>query len=138
MPPPGAIGNNTLGFNDGRGHDLNPVTESDYIPNPVHRADYGRVIAEFWADGPDSETTPGHWNTLANRISDHPEFVLQIGATGPILDPLEWDVKIYFALNAAVHDVAVAVWGCKRYYYYVRPISSIRYMAGLGQSSDPS
>ena len=135
---PGAIGNNTLGFNDGRGHDLNPVTESAYIPNPVHRADYGRVIAEYWADGPDSETPPGHWNTLANRISDHPEFVRQIGATGPILDPLEWDVKVYFALNAAVHDVAVAVWGCKRYYDYVRPISSIRYMAGLGQSSDPS
>ncbi|MEZ5300983.1 MAG: hypothetical protein R3F11_10075 [Verrucomicrobiales bacterium] len=46
-------------------------------------------------------------------------------------------MKVYFALNGAVHDVAVAEWGCKRYYDYVRPISSIRYMAGRGQSTDP-
>ncbi|NIP93094.1 MAG: hypothetical protein GWO24_06400, partial [Akkermansiaceae bacterium] len=56
----------------------------------------------------------------------------------PELDALEWDVKMYFALNGAVHDAAVAAWGCKRHYDYVRPISSIRYMGGKGQSSDPA
>ena len=40
----------------------------------VPLGDWGRVIAEFWADGPDSETPPGHWNTLANAVVDHPEF----------------------------------------------------------------
>ena len=53
------------------------------------------------------------------------------------VDPLEWDVKLYLALNGAVHDAAVAAWGLKGYYDSVRPISMIRYMGGLGQSSDP-
>ena len=35
-------------------------------------AAFGRVLAEFWADGPRSETPPGHWNTLANEVADHP------------------------------------------------------------------
>lgn len=24
------------------------------------------MLAEFWADGPQSETPPGHWNTIMN------------------------------------------------------------------------
>lgn len=57
---PAARGNNTLGQNDGTGRALNPVTQSAYAPNIVPHGDFGRVIAEFWADGPDSETPPGH------------------------------------------------------------------------------
>ena len=41
------------------------------------------MLAEFWADGPSSETPPGHWNTLANYVSDHP-LVERIGGRGPI------------------------------------------------------
>ncbi|NDV60967.1 hypothetical protein G0Q06_00725 [Puniceicoccales bacterium CK1056] len=134
---PGAIGNNTLGLNDGTGYPLNPYTGEPYAPNMVNHADFGRVLAEFWADGPDSETPPGHWNTLANELYDHPEFIRQFEGTGPELDPLEWDVKVYFAMNGALHDAAIAAWGCKRVYDYVRPISSIRYMGQLGQSSEP-
>ncbi|MDP0491672.1 MAG: vanadium-dependent haloperoxidase [Verrucomicrobiota bacterium JB023] len=125
---PGSIGNNTLGENDGTGHSINPVTQAPYAVNSVNLADFGRVVAEFWADGPDSETPPGHWNSLANAVVDHPDFEPRFGGTGPLLDDLEWDVKMYFALNAAVHDVAVAVWGCKRHYDYVRPVCSIRYL----------
>jgi len=135
---PASRGNNTLGANDGTGHAVNPATGQPYAPQIVPHGDYGRVIAEFWADGPDSETPPGHWNTLANAVVDHPAFQRRLGGTGPVLDELEWDVKMYFALNAAVHDAAVAAWGCKRRYDYIRPISSIRYMGGLGQSSDPN
>jgi hypothetical protein len=61
-----------------------------------------------------------------------------IGGRGPVVDRLQWDVKLYFALNGAVHDAAIAAWGLKGYYDSVRPISMIRYMGGLGQSSDPS
>lgn len=129
---PGAIGNNTLGQNDGTGHALNPVTMAPYPSNMVKRADFGRVLAEFWADGPDSETPPGHWNKLANQVVDHPDFEPRLAGAGPLLDDLEWDVKMYFALNGALHDAAIAVWGCKRQYDYVRPISSIRY---LGQNN---
>ncbi len=31
----------------------------------------------------------------------------------PIVDPLEWDVKTYLALNGASHDAAIAAWGLK-------------------------
>lgn len=134
---PAVIGNSSLGTDDGSGYALNPVTGLPYLPNVVNRADFGRVVAEFWADGPNSETPPGHWNKLANEVVDNALFVRKIGGDGPLLSPLEWDVKMYFALNGALHDAAIAAWGCKRVYDYVRPISSIRYMAGLGQSSDP-
>ena len=59
---PGALGNNSLGNNDGVGHVLNPVTGAAYAPQVVKRSDYWRIVAEFWADGPSSETPPGHWN----------------------------------------------------------------------------
>jgi hypothetical protein len=134
---PGALGGNTLGTNDGDGHDLNPATGEPYEPDMVLRGDYARALAQFWADGPASETPPGHWNTVANDVSDTPGFRFRIGGTGPEVDRLEWDVKLYFALNGAVHDAAVAAWGLKGSYDSVRPISMIRYMAGLGQSSDP-
>ncbi len=133
---PGAIHNNTLGLNDGTGYPVNPYTGQPYAPNVVNRADYGRVLAEFWADGPDSETPPGHWNVLANDVSDDPRTVKRIGGRGPIVDDLEWDVKLYLALNGAEHDAAIAAWGIKDRYDSVRPISAIRYMAQRGQSSD--
>ncbi len=132
--------NNTLGTNDGTGYNAvggNPVTGQPYAPNMVKMADYARVLAEFWADGPASETPPGHWNTVANDVSDYPQFERRFAGSGEELDPLEWDVKVYLALNGAVSDAAIAAWGLKAYYDYVRPISMIRYMAGLGQSTDP-
>jgi hypothetical protein len=135
---PGARGNNSLGSNDGSGHPVNPVTGQPYAADVVNEGDFGRVMAEFWADGPNSETPPGHWNVLANLVSDELSPNLRIGGTGPTLDRLQWDVKMYFALNGAVHDAAIAAWGLKGSYDSARPISLIRYMAGLGQSSDPN
>jgi hypothetical protein len=135
---PGALGGNTLGTNDGDGHDVNPETGEPYGPNVVRRGDFERALAEYWADGPQSETPPGHWNTIANEISDSPGLELRIEGRGPVVDRLEWDVKLYLALNGAVHDAAVAAWGAKGYYDSPRPISMIRYMGGKGQSTDPS
>ncbi|TMB54985.1 MAG: vanadium-dependent haloperoxidase [Chloroflexi bacterium] len=135
---PGARGGNSLGSNDGSGHQVNPATGQPYPPDVVNRADFGRVMAEFWADGPKSETPPGHWNVLANLVSDELTQNLQIGGKGPKVDRLQWDVKLYLAVNGAVHDAAIAAWGLKGYYDSSRPISLIRYMGGLGQSSDPN
>ncbi|MDB6069723.1 MAG: hypothetical protein JWL81_894 [Verrucomicrobiales bacterium] len=133
---PGSTGNNSLGQNDGAGHAVNPVTGLPYPANVVPRADYQRVLAEFWADGPKSETPPGHWNVIANKVTDAlTEY--RPGGSGPAIDALEWDVKLYFTLNAAVHNAAVSVWGCKRKYDFVRPISAIRYMGQRGQCTDP-
>ena len=135
---PGARGSNDLGTNDGTGHPVNPATGLPYAPDVVNEADFGRVMAEFWADGPKSETPPGHWNVLANLASDKLAPDLRIGGTGPVVDRLEWDTKTYLALNGALHDAAIAAWGLKGYYDTIRPISLVRYMGGLGQSSDPS
>jgi hypothetical protein len=134
---PGAFGDNALGSNDGNGHDVNPATGQPYDPHVVLQADFARALAEYWADGPKSETPPGHWNVIANEVSDSPGFEFRIGGQGEPVDRLEWDVKLYLALNGAVHDAAIATWGVKSFYDSSRPISQIRYMGGKGQSSAP-
>jgi hypothetical protein len=55
-----------------------------------------------------------------------------------VVADLEYDVKLYLALNGAMHDAAVTAWGYKGYYDSARPISAIRYMATNGQRSDPN
>jgi hypothetical protein len=126
----------TDGGDPSQGHPINPHTGSPYEPQIVPRADYARVLAEFWADGPDSETPPGHWFTILNYVNDHPQLVKKFKGEGPVLDDLEWDVKAYFTLGGAVHDAAIAAWSIKGWYDYIRPISAIRYMAEKGQSTD--
>ena len=134
---PGAFGHNSLGTNDGKGWAKNPVTGEPYAPEVVPRGDFARVMAEFWADGPKSETPPGHWNTFANTVSDTPDFKHRLFGKGESLDPLAWDVHVYLALNGALHDAAIAAWGIKRQTVSVRPLSLVRWMGGKGQSSDP-
>ena len=133
---PSRYGNNTLGRMDGVGYEVNPFTGEPYLENIVLRADYGRAVAEYWADGPDSETPPGHWNVLANNVTDSSDDIRRIEGSGPKLSALEWDVKCYFALNGALHDAATAAWTCKRIYDYGRPITMCRYMGSKGQSSE--
>lgn len=118
------------------GHAINPHTGSPYEPQPVPRGDYTRVLAEFWADGPDSETPPGHWFTILNYVNDHPDFEKRFRGEGEVMNDLEWDVKAYLTLGGAVHDAAIAAWGIKGWYDYIRPISAIRWMADQGQSTD--
>jgi ASPIC and UnbV/FG-GAP-like repeat len=83
----------------------------------------GAEIAARW-NGP--ETAPTRWNAIASSVS-------RGSSAGK---RLAFDVKLYFALNAALHDAAVATWGAKRTYQSVRPISMIRELAFQGQSSD--
>jgi hypothetical protein len=121
----------------GPGHDVNPATGKPYEPQMVPRGDYARILAEFWADGPDSETPPGHWFVIMNYVADHPSFEKRLGGDGPVLGDLEWDVKAYLAMGGAMHDAAVASWGVKGWYDFIRPISAIRYMCDQGQCTDP-
>ena len=123
------------------GYALNPSTNQPYTPHMVKRGDFARVVAEFWADGPRSTAPPGHWNEVANDVTDKMEalgIAKRIGGTGPVVGDLEWDVKKYFALNGGMHDAAIAAWNHKGVYDSARPISFIRYMGQLGQSSDPN
>src|SRR5205823_4037153 len=124
---PGAGFDNPLGTDNGVGYAKNPATGEPYAANVVNRADYQRVAAEFWADGPHSETPPGHWNVLANMVADHPLLrVKRVGGKGPVVNDLEWDVKVYLALNGAVHDAAIWAWGNKTFYDSSRPITLVR------------
>ncbi len=125
------------GGDNGEGYAINPSTGSPYTPQLVPRGDYGRVLAEFWADGPSSETPPGHWFTILNAVSDHPDLEKRIGGVGPIVDDLEWDVKSYVALGGGMIDAAITAWAIKGWYDSSRPITAIRYMCDQGQCSNP-
>ncbi|NNF63091.1 MAG: vanadium-dependent haloperoxidase [Acidimicrobiia bacterium] len=130
---PASLGDVALGTYDAEGRPVNPVTGAPYAPNVVLEADYGRVIAEYWADGPDSETPPGHWNTLAIDVANVLEADEALSIDGLAVSRLEWDVKVGLALNGALHDTAIAVWGTKAHYDYARPISMIRYLGQRGK-----
>ncbi|HEV2824542.1 MAG TPA: vanadium-dependent haloperoxidase, partial [Actinomycetota bacterium] len=78
--------------------------------------DEHKAIAEYWADGPGSETPPGHWCLLAQDVS---------ARDGHDLDQ---DVKLFFALTGALVDASIACWDAKRAYDSVRPISAIRFL----------
>ncbi len=124
------------GGDPGGGRAINPITSQRYAPHIVPRGDYTRVLAEYWADGADSETPPGHWFVILNEIADRLAFAQPIAGDGLSPSALEATIKTYFTLGGAMHDSAIAAWGLKSWYDYVRPISAIRAMADVGQSSD--
>lgn len=76
--------------------------------------DKQKCIAEYWADGPRSETPPGHWVLLAQHIAQSNNF------------DLRKEVKLYFLVGNAVMDAGIAAWDSKAALDYVRPISAIR------------
>lgn len=75
-----------------------------------------KVIAEVWADGPQSSTPPGHWNEIAQEIAVREGY------------DLGEEVKFFFALNNALFDTSIATWGTKYIHDYVRPQTAIRHL----------
>ena len=135
---PASFGNNTLGTNDGDGHAVNPVTGQPYAAECGAR---GPTSPGPWPSsgltGPSRRRRPATGTSSPTRSPTPPASSSGSAATGRAVDRLEWDVKLYLALNGAVHDAAIAAWGVKGFYDSARPISMIRYMGGKGQSSDP-
>jgi hypothetical protein len=78
--------------------------------------DRQKVIAGYWADGPRTETPPGHWCLFAAFVSRRDGHTL------------EQDVKLFFALANALMDAGIAVWEAKTHYDYVRPATAIRFL----------
>lgn len=80
--------------------------------------DRQKTIAEYWADGPNTETPPGHWNLFAQFVSarDRHSF--------------DEDIVLFFALGNALHDAAIAVWDAKVEYDFIRPVSAVRFVYG--------
>lgn len=134
---PAGYGNNALGEDRNPGHALNPFTARPYRSVWSTRRDFGRVLAEYWADGPNSETPPGHWNVLANEVMDHPDFDWREVPGVEVESELEYAIHTYLLLNGALHDAAIAAWQLKRHTESARPITLIRWMAMQGQRSDP-
>jgi len=75
-----------------------------------------KIIAEYWADGPNSELPPGHWLLFALSVSERDRHTD------------DDDVKMFFALSNALSDAAIAAWDAKRAYDSARPISAVRYL----------
>ncbi len=78
--------------------------------------DQRKMIAEYWKDGPHSETPPGHWCLHAQYISARDNHTLT------------QDVKMFFALTNAVFDAGIAAWDAKVNWDSVRPITAIPYI----------
>lgn len=76
--------------------------------------DTQKVIAEYWADGPNTETPPGHWCLFAQYVSRR---------DGHNLDE---DVQLFFILTQALLDASICCWDAKRTYDSVRPITAVR------------
>jgi hypothetical protein len=131
---PASLGNRPLGSQVDVGYDTNPVTGASYASQIVKHGDYGRALTEWFSD-------PGRqWNEISNYVTDRMEALgvdKRIGGAGPVASDLEWDVKMYLAVNGALHDAGIAAWNHKRFYDSARPITMIRYMGQRGQSSDP-
>lgn len=118
-PPAPPVPGSSEPYTDGRGN----VTTNDaayhsqldeVLQISTNLSDRDKVIAEYWADGPRSETPPGHWNALAHGISERDRH------------NIDQDVKLYFALNCAVYDSGIAAWDAKRAHDFIRPVSAIR------------
>jgi hypothetical protein len=94
---------------------------TELITISAQLTDEQKVIAEYWADGPSSETPPGHWCLFAQFVSarDHHTD--------------DDDVKMFFALGNALLDASIAAWDSKRVYDSVRPITAIHFLFA-GQS----
>ena len=72
-----------------------------------------KLIAEYWADGPNTSATPGHWQSISLNI----------------IRRLCYDnddaLKLLFAVSAATYDAGIAAWQNKRLYNTVRPATYI-------------
>jgi hypothetical protein len=78
--------------------------------------DRQKVSAGYWADGPRTETPPGHWCLIAAFVSRRDAHTL------------EQDIKLFFALANAVMDAGIAVWDAKYHYDFARPVTAIRFL----------
>lgn len=82
--------------------------------------DEQKVIAEYWADGPETILPPGHWQLFGLFVSDRNKL------------SIDENVQLFFALGNAVFDASIAAWDAKVFYDYVRPITSVRYLSENG------
>ena len=72
-----------------------------------------RRIANFWNDGLNTYSPPGHWNRFAKET-----------AVKYRLSPVR-TARVFAYMNMAIVDAGIACWDSKYYYHYPRPIQTI-------------
>jgi hypothetical protein len=85
------------------------LANGDYDPADIKTAladtsnlnDTKKMMAEYWADGPQSEFPPGHWADIAQALSRR---------RGHSIDT---DAKMFFVLGNAVLDASISSWSAK-------------------------
>ncbi|MBK8956093.1 MAG: phosphatase PAP2 family protein [Saprospiraceae bacterium] len=86
-----------------------------------------RKIANWWADGLNTYTPPGHWNRFAcDQLIE--------SQVNPVRS-----ARTLAYLNMGIMDAGIACWDSKYYYHYPRPIEVISgYKTILGTPNFPS
>ena len=92
------------------------VEAEELIQFSAKLTDEQKLIAEYWKDGPNSETPPGHWALFAQFVSARNHHTL------------DQDVKMFFAMTNATFDASIVAWDAKRAFDSVRPASAICYL----------
>lgn len=72
-----------------------------------------RRIANFWNDGLNTYTPPGHWNRFAKEKTVKYR-----------LSPVR-TARVFAFMNMAIVDAGISCWDAKYYYHYPRPIQTI-------------
>ena len=72
-----------------------------------------RRIANFWNDGLNTYTPPGHWNRYAKEK-----------AVSYRLSPVR-TARVFAYMNMAIMDAGISCWDVKYYYHYPRPIQAV-------------
>jgi hypothetical protein len=105
----------------GNGPELYP--EGSYRKQAEQLIDYSadltdqqKMIAEYWKDGPRSETPPGHWALFGQFVSQRDK------------QSLDDDAKMFFALSNVIFDASIASWAVKRAHTSERPITAIHFL----------
>ena len=76
--------------------------------------DVDKIIAEYWADGPDTTAPPGHW--------------FKIAADAALTEGLSQTqtAQLLFVVGHAMNDAGVASWRTKFTFNYARPLTMIQ------------
>jgi hypothetical protein len=72
-----------------------------------------RRIANFWNDGLNTYSPPGHWNRFAKETTVKYR-----------LSPVR-TARVFAYMNMAIVDAGISCWDTKYYYHYPRPIQTI-------------
>jgi hypothetical protein len=104
LPGPNADGTHTQATDD----------IDQELADSSNLSDSQKMMAEYWADGPNSEFPPGHMALFAAAMSRMKG------------DTADQDVKLFFALGNAVFDASIFAWTSKYQFDSERPTTGIR------------